>query len=161
VGSAEERRTPEVATATNAAVQVKGSKTWYHLNHCTRVPTERRIQPYRDEDTEDADSPGGTPEGAGAAETIKTPERNQENGRPDTNQDTKSAPTNALRRSTRGKEPEKKRDKQPKPPPVWPESPEVGGGGNMSATPDDIPVGSDFVDGSPLQWDPEVSPEEW
>ena len=60
---------------------------------------------------------------------------------------------------TREKEPEKKRDKQPKFPPVWPESPEVGGG-NMSATPDDILVGADSVDGSLLQWDPEVSPKE-
>lgn len=30
----------------------------------------------------------------------------------------------------------------------------------MSATPDDILVGADSVDGSLLQWDPEVSPKE-
>lgn len=28
-----------VVRATQTAVQVEGSTTWYHLNHCTRVPT--------------------------------------------------------------------------------------------------------------------------
>ncbi len=28
----------KVVTATPTAVQVEGSNTWYHLNHCTRVP---------------------------------------------------------------------------------------------------------------------------
>ena len=29
----------KVVRATPTAVQVEGSTTWYHLNHCTRVPT--------------------------------------------------------------------------------------------------------------------------
>lgn len=29
-------------TATPTAVQVEGSTTWYHLNHCTRFPRERK-----------------------------------------------------------------------------------------------------------------------
>ncbi|XP_055718703.1 uncharacterized protein LOC129811434 [Salvelinus fontinalis] len=150
----------EVAAATKTAVQVKGSKTWYHLNHCTRVPTEKRIQPHRDENTEDADTPGGSPEGAGAEETIETPGRSQENGRPDTSQDTTSASTKALRRSTRGKKSEQEREKQPKLPQVWSESPEMGGS-NMPVAPDDIPAVADLFDRSPPQWDPEVPPAEW
>lgn len=63
-------------------------------------------------------------------------------------------------KSLKRKEPEKKRDKRPKFPPVWPESPEVGGG-NMSATPDDIPVGAGLFDRSPLQRGSEVLPKEW
>ena len=31
--------TYKVVRATPTAVQVEGSTTWYHLNHCTRVPT--------------------------------------------------------------------------------------------------------------------------
>jgi hypothetical protein len=100
------------------------------------------IQLYRDEDTEDADSPGGSPERAGAAETIKAPWRNQENGRPDTT----SASTNALRKRQTTKVSSSMARK--------PRS----GGVNMSATPDDIPVVAGLFDRSPPQWDPEVSP---
>ncbi|KAL1263455.1 hypothetical protein QQF64_006194 [Cirrhinus molitorella] len=30
----------KVTAATSTAVQVEGSNTWYHLNHCTRVPKD-------------------------------------------------------------------------------------------------------------------------
>ena len=32
----------KVVTATPTAVQVEGKTTWYHLNHCTRVPKQRQ-----------------------------------------------------------------------------------------------------------------------
>ncbi|XP_048842896.1 uncharacterized protein LOC125715434 [Brienomyrus brachyistius] len=57
----------KVTRATATAVQVEGSNTWYHLNHCTRVLHERQI--VTENDTEDAaalgsDGPDGGPRGA-------------------------------------------------------------------------------------------------
>lgn len=149
-----------MANATTTAVQVKGSKTWYHLNHCTRVPTERRIQPYRDEDPEDADTPDRGPNGAGAAEEIKAPEGGQEANRPSGSQDTTNTPPTALRRSKRRDRAGEETGEPPLFNPVGPETP--GWGENdMPDIPGDIPTVADIPGGSPIQWDPEVHPREW
>lgn len=87
-----------MAEATSTAVQVKGSKTWYHLNHCTRVPTERKKQPDR---KEDADTPNGGATGEEAAEEIVAPKGSQEANRPSGSQETTDTPPTALRRSKR------------------------------------------------------------
>ncbi len=44
-----------VVRATPTAVQVEGSTTWYHLNHCTRVP---RLRPRRREEQPEIDEEG-------------------------------------------------------------------------------------------------------
>ncbi len=55
-----------VVRATPTAVQVEGSTTWYHLNHCTRVP---RLRPRRREEQPEIDEEGD--------EQIEPPEREQ------------------------------------------------------------------------------------
>ncbi len=54
-----------VVRATPTAVQVEGSRTWYHLNHCTRVP---RLRPRRREEQPEIDE---------GDEQIEPPEREQ------------------------------------------------------------------------------------
>lgn len=139
---------------------MKGSPTWYHLNHCTRVPSETRRQPHSDKNTEDADSTGGSPEGAGAAEEIETPGRSQETSRPSGSQDTTNALSAALRKGRRRNNTGEKACKQSIFSPVGPESPGLGEN-NRPATPNDIHVEADLPDRSPPQWDPEIPPTEW
>ncbi len=55
-----------VVRATPTAVQVEGSTTWYHLNHCTRVP---RLRPRRREEQPEIDEEGD--------EQVEPPEREQ------------------------------------------------------------------------------------
>ncbi len=55
-----------VVRATPTAVQVEGSTTWYHLNHCTRVS---RLRPRRREEQPEIDEEGD--------EHIEPPEREQ------------------------------------------------------------------------------------
>ncbi len=48
----------KVVRATPTAVQVEGSTTWYHLNHCTRVPKVRTER----EENRQADNSGESDE---------------------------------------------------------------------------------------------------
>jgi hypothetical protein len=45
----------KVTNATPTAIQVEGSATWYHLNHCTKAAQPRDE---REEEEPDADTPG-------------------------------------------------------------------------------------------------------
>ena len=45
----------KVTNATPTAIQVEGSATWYHLNHCTKAAQPRDK---REEEEPDADTPG-------------------------------------------------------------------------------------------------------
>ncbi|XP_056592765.1 uncharacterized protein LOC130411831 [Triplophysa dalaica] len=62
-----------VTRATPTAVQVEGSTTWYHLNHCTRVPQLRRRDPEQpDEEAEDLSETSD--EGQSQDDSQRTPE---------------------------------------------------------------------------------------
>jgi hypothetical protein len=64
-----------VVRATPTAVQVEGSTTWYHLNHCTRVP---RLRPRRREEQIESDGGEGNEQVEGEGEEqIETPVREQ------------------------------------------------------------------------------------
>ncbi|XP_034150968.1 uncharacterized protein LOC114829948 [Esox lucius] len=69
-----------VTQATTTAVRVEGSDTWYHLNHCTKVPQGVG----QHEEDENADLPGGSEsqEGEGVApsapeELVPQPEKSE------------------------------------------------------------------------------------
>ena len=47
----------KVANATPTAIQVEGSATWYHLNHCTKA-AQPKARDDREEEEPDADTPG-------------------------------------------------------------------------------------------------------
>ncbi|ROL43699.1 Retrovirus-related Pol polyprotein from transposon 412 [Anabarilius grahami] len=54
-----------VVRATPTAIQVEGKTTWYHLNHCTRVPRLRRREEEAENAEEDADQEAHEGEGSG------------------------------------------------------------------------------------------------
>ena len=47
----------KVTNATSTAIQVEGSATWYHLNHCTKA-AQPKARDEREEEEPDADTPG-------------------------------------------------------------------------------------------------------
>ena len=47
----------KVTNATPTAIQVEGSATWYHLNHCTKA-AQPKARDDREEEEPDADTPG-------------------------------------------------------------------------------------------------------
>ena len=57
-----------MARTTSTAVQVKESNTWYYLNPCTKVLSERKRHPLGHENAENSDTPGGCPKGTGTEE---------------------------------------------------------------------------------------------
>ncbi|KAJ8346616.1 hypothetical protein SKAU_G00280170 [Synaphobranchus kaupii] len=56
----------KVVRATPTAVQVEGSTTWYHLNHCTRVPKIITSLPPKNIEDEPGAGPNGSQEGPGS-----------------------------------------------------------------------------------------------
>ncbi len=79
----------KVVTATPTAVQVEGSNTWYHLNHCTRVPkvkakkSEERIETGNTEEENEREHSTRNSEkdqqGAIPSEDTPTNEKNEHN----------------------------------------------------------------------------------
>ncbi|KAL1261418.1 hypothetical protein QQF64_006683 [Cirrhinus molitorella] len=68
----------KVTAATSTAVQVEGSNTWYHLNHCTRVPKDKiKTGEDRQETSEqvnpEAENNGGTINNTTPAPITQTP----------------------------------------------------------------------------------------
>ncbi|KAL0149157.1 hypothetical protein M9458_055589, partial [Cirrhinus mrigala] len=73
----------KVTAATPTAIQVEGSNTWYHLNHCTRVPNPK-VRENRHETTEQ-ENPlvKDREEQNGAKEIEQTNENNDSNNMSD------------------------------------------------------------------------------
>lgn len=74
----------KVTAATSTAVQVEGSNTWYHLNHCTRVPKERnRTRGNRLEANEQESATAENDLQNATTRVEQNHEENNDNNRPD------------------------------------------------------------------------------
>ena len=75
----------KVTSATPTAIQVEGSATWYHLNHCTKA-AQPKARDEREEEGEepDADTPGADqlPQDQIQASQELQPHDDAENGEP-------------------------------------------------------------------------------